>query len=87
MSWEDFYKEIQETHHIEDEATVIKVPLDDVREITSEAIFYKKGYLDTKKIDLNECTRNFYLAQGISPLLVRSICVKHWVVAIHKQHR
>ena len=67
MTWEDFYKEIQETYHIEDEATVIKVPFDDVREITSEAIFYNKGYLETKKIDLNECYRNFCLAQGISP--------------------
>ena len=36
-------------------------------EITLEAIFYKRGYSDTKKIDLNECARNFYLAQGISP--------------------
>ena len=67
MTWEDFYKEIQEAYHIEDEATVIKIPFDDVGEITSEAIFYKKGYPDTKKIDLNECVRNYCLAQGISP--------------------
>lgn len=67
MTWEDFYKEIQETYHIEDEATVIKIPFNDVREITPEAIFYKKGYLDTKKIDLNECARNYYLSKGISP--------------------
>ena len=66
MTWEDFYKEIQETYQIEDEATVIKIPFDDVIEITSEAIFYKKGYLDTKKIDLNECVRNYCLAQRIS---------------------
>ena len=67
MTWEDFYKEIQETYHIEDETTVIKVTFDDVKEITSEAIFYKNGYLDTKKIDLNECARNYCLAQGKSP--------------------
>ena len=67
MTWEDFYKEIQETYRIQDEATVIKIPFDDVGEITSEAIFYKKGYLDTKKIDLNECARNYCLAQGKSP--------------------
>ena len=67
MSWDEFYKSIQEAYHIEDEATVIKIPFDDVREITSEAIFYKKGYLDTKKIDLNECARNYCLAQGKSP--------------------
>ena len=65
MKWED--KAIQEAYHIEDEDTVIKISLDDVGEITSEAIFYKKGYLDTKKIDLNECARNYCLAQGISP--------------------
>ena len=67
MSWDEFYKSIQEAYHIEDESTVIKIPFDDVREITSEAIFYKKGYLDTKKIDLNECARNYCLAQGKSP--------------------
>ena len=67
MSWDEFYKSIQEAYHIEDEATVIKIPFDDVREITSEAIFYKIGYLDTKKIDLNECARNYCLAQGKSP--------------------
>ncbi len=67
MTWEDFYKKIQETYRIEDEATVIKIPFDDVGEITSEAIFYKKGYLNTKRIDLNECARNYCLARGISP--------------------
>ena len=67
MSWDEFYKSIQEAYHIEDEATVIKIPFDDVREITSETIFYKKGYLDTKKIDLNECARNYCLAQGKPP--------------------
>jgi len=66
MDWDDFYKAIREAYHIEDEATVIKVPLDDVKEITLEAIFYKRGYSDTKKIDLNECAGNFDLAQGIS---------------------
>ena len=67
MNWEVFYKKIQEIYQIENEATVIKIPLEDVREVTSEAIFYNKGYLETKKIDLNECYRNFWLAQGISP--------------------
>ncbi|MBE6660249.1 MAG: hypothetical protein E7605_02465 [Ruminococcaceae bacterium] len=67
MSWNDFYKSIQEAYHIEDESTVIKVLLDDVYEITTEALFYKRGYLDKKRIDLSECARNFDLAQGISP--------------------
>ena len=30
MIWKDFYKEIQESYHIEDEATVTKVQFDDV---------------------------------------------------------
>lgn len=67
MTWEDFYKEIQEAYHIEDEATVIKIPFDEISEITSEALIYKNGYWNTKKIDLNECAKNYDLAQGITP--------------------
>ena len=66
MNWEDFYKAIQEAYHIEDEDTVIKIPLDEISEITTEALFYKNGYWNTKKINLDECVHNFDLAQGIS---------------------
>ena len=67
MSWEDFYKEIQEIYHIEDEATVIKVPFDNIIDITSEEIVYKTGDGELQKINLNECAKNYDLAQGITP--------------------
>ena len=67
MSWNDFYKAIQDSYHIEDEATVIKISIDEISEITSKSIFYKNGYWSTKEIDLDECAKNYDLAQGISP--------------------
>lgn len=66
MSWNDFYKAIQDSYHIEDESTVIKISIDEISEITSKSIFYKNGYWSTKEIDLDECAHNFDLAQGIS---------------------
>ena len=67
MSWEDFYKGIQEAYHIEDEATVIKIPFDNMIEITSEEIIYKTGDGEILKLNLNECAKNYDLAQGITP--------------------
>ena len=67
LTWQDFYKEIQNAYRIEDESTVIKVPLDDNYKVTSDALFFKNGYWNTVKIDLDECARNFDLAQDISP--------------------
>ena len=36
MSWDEFYKSIQEAYHIEDEATVIKIPVGNIIEITQQ---------------------------------------------------
>ena len=58
MSWDDFYKAIQEDYHIEDEATVIKIPFDNIIEMTSEELVYKNEdgeifgyYLNTEVIE------------------------------------
>ena len=67
MTWENFYKEIQEAYHIEDEATVIKIPFDNIIEITSEEIVYKTEDGEIQKLNLNECAKNYDLAQGITP--------------------
>ena len=67
MSWDEFYKSIQEAYHIEDEATVIKIPFENIIEITSEELVFKNDYGNTEKINLNECAQNYDLAQGISP--------------------
>ena len=67
MTLEDFYKEIQKTYHIEDEATVTKIPFDDIIDITSEELIYKNGEGEIKRINLDECAKNYDLTQGITP--------------------
>ena len=67
MSWDEFYKSIQEAYHIEDEATVIKIPFENIIEITSEELVFKNSDGETEKINLNECAQNYDLTQGISP--------------------
>ena len=66
MSWNEYYKEIQESYHIEDDTTVIKVPLDHIVVITSEELIFKNNFGETERINLVECAKNFDLAQGIS---------------------
>ena len=66
MSWDEFYKSIQEAYHIEDEATVIKIPVGNIIEITSEELVFKNSDGETEKINLDECAKNYDLAQGIS---------------------
>ena len=66
MSWDEFYKSIQEAYHIEDEATVIKIPVGNIIEITSEELVFKNRDGKTEKINLDECAKNYDLAQGIS---------------------
>ena len=67
MSWDEFYKSIQEAYHIEDEATVIKIPFENIIEITAEELVFKNSDGETQKINLDECAKNYDLAQGISP--------------------
>ena len=67
MNWDEFYKSIREAYHIEDEATVIKIPFENIIKITSEELIFKNDDGKTEKINLDECAKNFDLAQGISP--------------------
>ena len=66
MSWNEFYKSIQEAYHIEDETTVRKIPFENIIELTSEELIFKNDYGKTEKINLDECAKNYDLAQGIS---------------------
>ena len=52
MNWDEFYKSLQEAYHIEDEATVIKIPFENIIEITSEELIFKNNDGKTEKIDL-----------------------------------
>ena len=67
MSWNEFYKSIQEAYHIEDETTVIKIPFENIIELTAEELVFKNSDGETQKINLDECAKNYDLAQGISP--------------------
>lgn len=67
MSWNEFYKAIQEAYHIEDEATVIRIPFENIIEITSQELIFKNDYGKNEKINLDECAKNFDLVQGIPP--------------------
>ena len=67
MNCDKFYKSIQEAYHIEDEATIIKIPFENIIEITSVELIFKNDDGKTEKINLDECAKNYYLAQGISP--------------------
>ena len=67
MSWNEFYRAIQEAYHIEDETTVIKIPFENIIEITSEELVFKNSDGETEKINLDECAKNYDLEQGISP--------------------
>ncbi len=67
MSWDEFYKAIQEAYQTEDEATVKKIPFENILEITSKELIFKNSLGEIEKIDLNECTENFDLTQGIPP--------------------
>ena len=67
MNWDEFYKSIREAYHIEDETTVIKIPFENIIEITSEELIFKNDDGKTEKINLVECAKNYDLAQGISP--------------------
>ena len=67
MSWDEFYKSIQEAYHIEDETTVIKIPFENIIELTAEELVFKNSDGETEKINLDECAKNYDLAQGISP--------------------
>ncbi len=64
MNWQEFYDAIQESYHIEDEKTVIKIPFENIIEVNSECLIYKNLNGVVEKIHLDECVRNFNLAWG-----------------------
>ena len=44
-----------------------KIPFENIIEITSEELVFKNSDGETEKINLDECAKNYDLAQGISP--------------------
>ncbi len=64
MNWQEFYDTIQEAYHIEDEKTVIKIPFENITEVTREYLIYKNQSGTTEKIDLADCVKNFNFTLG-----------------------
>ncbi len=64
MSWKELHKAIQEAYHIEDEATVIKIPFENIVEVNTQALIYKSNDGAIEKIVFDNCVKNFNLALG-----------------------
>ena len=67
MNWEDeYYQIIQEDYHIESDDTVIKIPYENIVDITEKELIFKNNEGETENILLEECAENFYSAFGVS---------------------
>ena len=64
MNWQEFYAEIQEYYHIEDENTVIQVPFENIVDINTDVLVYKNNDRTISHINLNNCVENFSSALG-----------------------
>ena len=64
MNWQEFYAEIQEYYHIEDENTVTKIPFENILEVNADTIVYKDNDGNISQIDLKDCVKNFSTALG-----------------------
>ena len=60
MNWQEFYAEIQEYYHIEDENTVIQVPFENIVDINTDVLVYKNNDGTISHINLNNCVENFF---------------------------
>ena len=64
MSYNEYYEVMQNAFHIEDEDTVIKIPFENILEVTAEELIYKNNGGVIEKIVLDECVTNFNSAWG-----------------------
>jgi hypothetical protein len=67
MTWQEFYAEIREYYHIEDENTVTKVPFENIIEVNADTLVYKNGDGTVSHINLGDCVKNFAAALGEVP--------------------
>ncbi len=67
MSWQEFYKAIQEAYHIEDEETVVKLPFENIVSVNNGILTYKNINGEVEMIDLDNCVKNFNSVLGYTP--------------------
>ena len=65
MSWQEYSKIIQEEYHIESDDTVIKIPFENILEVTPKELIFKDNKGEIQKIFLEDCARNFREAFGL----------------------
>ena len=64
MNWQEFYAEIQEYYHVEDENTVTKIPFENIIDVNTDALVYKDNDGQISQIDLADCVKNFSSVLG-----------------------
>ena len=60
MSWQEYSKIIQEDYHIEGDDTVIKIPFENIIDVTEKEIIFQNNDGEPQAISLEKCARNFY---------------------------
>ena len=65
MSWQEYSKIIQEDYHIEGDDTVIKIPFENIIDVTEKEIIFQNNEGEPQAISLEKCARNFYTAFGV----------------------
>ncbi len=66
MSWQEYSKIIQEEYHIESDDTVIKIPFENILNVTEKELIFRDNKGETQTILLDDCVRNFREAFGLS---------------------
>ncbi len=66
MSWQEYSRIIQEEYHIESDDTVIKIPFENILNVTEKELIFKDNKGETQTILLDDCVRNFREAFGLS---------------------
>lgn len=67
MDWEyEYYKIIQEDYHIESDDTVIKIPYENIIDVTEKELIFKNNEGEIQNIVLEECAKNLYSAFGVA---------------------
>ncbi len=68
MNWaQEYYKIIQEDYHIESDNTVIKIPYENIIDVTEKELIFKNNEGEIQNILLEECAKNFYATFALSP--------------------
>ena len=67
MDWaQEYSKILQDDYHIENDDTVIKIPFENIIDVTEKEILFKNNEGKMQTISLEECAKNLYSAFGVT---------------------